>query len=143
MKLNLFSIIVLLGAVQALLLGITLLLSKAPNKLQQRALAFFMLVSAYNGFETLNWSANINSIFFDFFTFTPIFAAGPCVYIYIYSFIHPQKPKHLRRYFLPVWIMAGLRILLWTDVLFFLKGLKHRQHACMATIFTGTWVGSI
>ncbi|WP_147314019.1 helix-turn-helix domain-containing protein [Deminuibacter soli] len=138
MSLSLFSLIVLLGAIQALLLGITLLFSRAHSRLQQYALAFFMLILAYNGFETLNWSTNTNSIAFQFFTFVPIFGLGPCVYLYIYSFIYPQKPARIKWYFLPVWIMLALRVLLWTDVWLFLHGHGLRMHP----MALDTWYGA-
>ena len=61
MKLDVFSLIVLLGALQALFFGIYLLFTRSHNKLQKRSLAIFILILSYNGFETLNWSSGLRS----------------------------------------------------------------------------------
>lgn len=139
MSLNLFSLVVLLGAVQGLVLGLTLLCSRQENTLQKNALAFFMLILAYNGFETLNWSANINSTLFQFFPFTPIFGLGPCLYLYIHSFLSPAAPRRTRLFFLPVWIMFGFRMALWIDVFLFFSGHGLKVHP----IVIDNWYGTI
>ena len=88
MKFDLFSIIVLFGAVQGLLIALYLFFSMSANKVQKNLLAFFMLILAYNGFETSGWSTSFSNrfVFFDLFNFTLIFSLGPTLFLYIRSF---------------------------------------------------------
>jgi AraC-like DNA-binding protein len=52
-----------------------------------------MLVFAYNGFETFNWSAGLDRyiFFFDLFPFVLIYAVGPSLYLYVTTLLHPEK----------------------------------------------------
>ncbi|RPD42756.1 helix-turn-helix transcriptional regulator [Chitinophaga barathri] len=88
MKLDVFSLLVLLGALQALFFGVYLLFAKSENRFQNRMLAFFILILSYNGFETLNWSSELGKylFIFDIFPFVLVFAIGPSLYLYVRSF---------------------------------------------------------
>lgn len=118
MKLDVFSLVVLLGALQALFFGIYLYFSPSENKIQKRSLAFFILILSYNGFETLNWSSELGRylFIFDIFPYVLVFGLGPSIYLYVRSFrtaITITKPW---RHYLFVWvaffIRSGLLILL-------------------------------
>lgn len=118
MKLDFFSLLVLLGALQALFFGIFLLFSPTNNRFQNRMLAFFILILSYNGFETLNWSASLYGVsyIFDLFPFVLILGAGPCIYLYVRSFRAASVIRRPWRHFLPVFFSAGFRvteIILW------------------------------
>ncbi|RAI97566.1 AraC-like DNA-binding protein [Chitinophaga skermanii] len=121
MSLDVFSLLVLLGAVQGLALSLYLFFSKPTNRLQQYSLAGMMLILSYNGFETVNWSAHINSNLFYWFTFVSIFGIGPCFYLYILSFSEPQPSKQLRWLFFPVGLNFMLRLALIAYLFYFVK----------------------
>ena len=100
---NWINLLILFGALQGLLFGIILLFNKKhPGA---KFLGIFMFVLAYNGFETFNWSSNLDKhfIFFDLFSFVTIYALGPSLYLYIKSLFYPEK-KILRKNFLPHYI---------------------------------------
>lgn len=85
------NLVILFGAVHGLVFGLILLFNrKHPGA---PFLGLFMFVLAYNGFETLNWSAGLDQyiVFFDLFPFIVIFAAGPSLYLYVRSLIRPGK----------------------------------------------------
>lgn len=85
------NLVILFGAVHGLVFGLILLFNrKHPGA---PFLGLFMFVLAYNGFETLNWSAGLDQyiVFFDLFPFIVIFAAGPSLYLYVTSLIRPEK----------------------------------------------------
>lgn len=91
LSLSWINIIILFGAVNATLFAIVLFFNRRhPGA---RFLAGLMLVLAYNGFETLNWSAGFYRyiLFFDLFPFILIFAAGPSIYLYISSILDPSR----------------------------------------------------
>ncbi|GEP98301.1 helix-turn-helix domain-containing protein [Chitinophaga cymbidii] len=118
MKLDVFSLVVLLGALQALFFGIYLLFSRSPNKLQQRSLAIFILILSYNGFETLNWSSGLTSLVyvFSFFPFVLVFGLGPALYLYYRSFRSSDPVRHPRYYYLVIWVLLAFRavlVVLW------------------------------
>ncbi|MFC4872760.1 helix-turn-helix domain-containing protein [Negadavirga shengliensis] len=129
MKLNLdiFSLLVLLGACQGLVFSLFLFFSKQENLRGKNYLGFFMLILAYNGFETLSWSSGINDpyidLFFNCFHFMLIFGLGPSLYLYIKSIVHQNKipSTDVRIYFLPLIIRVVMRIsliiyaLLWGE----------------------------
>ncbi|WP_341836364.1 hypothetical protein WJU16_00495 [Chitinophaga pollutisoli] len=112
MKIDLFSLLVLLGALQALFFGIFLLATRTENRFQNRMLAGFMFVFAYNGFETLNWSSGLypNIVFFECFSFVLIFAAGPFLYLYVRSFGQEGRPSAPWRHFLIVYAALTIRL---------------------------------
>lgn len=88
MKFDVFSLIVLLGALQALFVSIYLFFAPTHNKTQKRSLAFFIFILSYNGFETLNWSSDLFKYFpfFELCSFILIFGLGPAIYLYVRSF---------------------------------------------------------
>lgn len=91
------NLLILFGAVQGLIFTIILLVNKKhPGA---KFLAVFMLVFSYNGFETFNWSAGLDQyiVFFELFSFILIYAAGPSLYLYIASLLHPEEKISTRR----------------------------------------------
>lgn len=114
MKLDLFSLLVLLGAIQALFFGIYLLFVKTGNRLQTRMLAFFILILSYNGFETLTWSSDLGKYVnvFEFFTFVLVFGVGPCIYLYVRSFRKEPPVKKPWKHFLVMLVPFTNRLLL-------------------------------
>jgi AraC-like DNA-binding protein len=85
------NLLVLFGALQGLLFSLILLFNKKhPGA---KFLSVFMLVFAYNGFETFNWSAGLDRyiFFFDLFPFVLIYAVGPSLYLYVTTLLHPEK----------------------------------------------------
>lgn len=118
MKLDVFSLIVLLGAMQALFFGVYLYFSRSENKIQTRSLALFILILSYNGFETLNWSSELNRylFIFDLFPFITIFGIGPSLYLYVRSFRTTVTITKPWRHYLLVFVAFFFRIsllLLW------------------------------
>lgn len=118
MKLDVFSLIVLLGALQALFFGLYLYFSPNDNKLQKRSLAFFILILSYNGFETLNWSSELfRSIYlFNLFPFVLIFGSGPSFYLYVRSFRTAVPVRNTWRHYVFVWAAFSIRaslIVIW------------------------------
>lgn len=90
LSLNWINLLILFGALNALVFSIILLFQKEhPGA---RFLAAFVFVLAYNGFETLSWSAGLDeaSFFFDLFTFIVIYAVGPSFYLYLKSLLYPE-----------------------------------------------------
>lgn len=116
MKLDVFSLLVLLGALQALFFGIYLLFAKSENRFQNRMLAFFILILSYNGFETLNWSSELGKYLFIFemFPFVLVFGIGPCVYLYVRSFRREPPVNKPWRHFLLMLVPFTNRFLLVT-----------------------------
>lgn len=91
LSLSWINVIILFGAVHATLFAIVLFFNRRhPGA---RFLAGLMLALAYNGFETLNWSAGLDRyiLFFDLFLFIVIFATGPSVYLYVLSLLEPSR----------------------------------------------------
>ena len=85
------NLLVLFGALQGLLFSLILLFNKKhPGA---KFLSIFMLVLAYNGFETFNWSAGLDHyiFFFDLFPFVLIYAIGPSLYLYVTTLLYPEK----------------------------------------------------
>lgn len=111
LNLSLINLLILFGAIQGLLVSLILFSSKDENRLKSKSLGIFVAVLAYNGFETFNWSSDINSYFFALFPFTLIFALGPSLYLYVYAIFYPQQktPQPIIWYYAPVWIQFGLR----------------------------------
>lgn len=109
------NLLILFGAVQGLLFGIFLLFNRRhPGA---RYLAVFVFVLAYNGFETFNWSAQLDKyiLFFDLFPFIVIFALGPALYLYVNSVLFPERKlqgKTVLWFFAPFAFQAFVRVLL-------------------------------
>ncbi|WP_173002964.1 AraC family transcriptional regulator [Chitinophaga sp. SYP-B3965] len=111
---DVFSLIVLLGALQALFFSIYLYFSPSENKIQKRSLAFFIFILSYNGFETLNWSApNFRyQAIFDLFPFVLIYGLGPSIYLYIRSFRTAVTIRKAWRYYVFVFVAFVVRFVL-------------------------------
>lgn len=112
MKLDVFSLLVLLGAVQALFFSVFLLFSPSNNRVQKRSLAFFIFILSYNGFETLNWSTNAGGPFklFELFPFIVIFGLGPSLYLYVRSFNNEAMIPKTRKHYIIIWVALAVRI---------------------------------
>lgn len=116
--LDIFSLIVLFGACQGLILSCILFFQPGNQRTSAKFLAFFMLILAYNGFETFNWSAGLSdyTLLFNFFPFVLIFGLGPSLYWYFYALTHVNKkmPDFVKWHFAPVILQFLLRISLFT-----------------------------
>lgn len=112
MKFDVFSLIVLLGALQALFFSIYLFFAPAHNKIQKRSLAFFIFILSYNGFETLNWSSELFSYFpfFELCSFILIFGLGPSIYLYVRSFRTVSSTLKNWPHFSVLWLALFCRI---------------------------------
>jgi AraC-like DNA-binding protein len=94
---NWINILILFGALQALIFSIVLLFQrKHPGA---PFLAAFVFVIAYNGFETFNWSSGLDQhyLFFDLFSFIIIYAIGPSLYLYVRMLLDPQQKVSVRQ----------------------------------------------
>lgn len=124
LDLNWLNLVILFGAVHGLIFGLILMLNR--NHPGAKFLAMFMFVLAYNGFETLNWSAGLDRyiVFFDLFPFIVIFAAGPSLYLYVSRLLYPERTLS-RKKVLAHYSIAGFQFifrsvivvlyLLWTS----------------------------
>ncbi|MBC5992446.1 helix-turn-helix domain-containing protein [Pontibacter cellulosilyticus] len=116
MYLSLFDIIILFGALQGLILGLVLLFSKPEERIsgKKNYLALLVLILVYNGLETFSWSSDNNTFnyFFSLFPNVLIFGLGPCLYLYIRSFTHPQgfSKSTLLKHFAIVGVQFALRL---------------------------------
>lgn len=105
------NLIILFGAVHGLIFGFVVLFNrKHPGA---PFLGLFMFVLAYNGFETLNWSAGLDQyiLFFDLFPFIVIFAAGPSLYLYVTRLLHPERTLSTKK-ILAHYSIAGFQLIL-------------------------------
>jgi AraC-like DNA-binding protein len=85
------NLLILFGAVQALIFSIILLFNKThPGS---KFLSLFIFTLAYNGFETFNWSSGLDQyyLFFDMFGFVIIYAIGPSLFLYVSSLLNPGQ----------------------------------------------------
>ena len=116
MYLSLFDIIILFGALQGLILGLVLLFSKPEERIsgKKNYLALLVLILVYNGLETFSWSSDATTFnyFFSLFPNVLIFGLGPCLYLYIRSFTHPEgySLKTLYKHFGLVGVQFALRL---------------------------------
>lgn len=126
---NLFSIIILLGALQGLILGIALLFPGKHRRQNKYFLAAFMLMLVYDTFGTFCWSAGLTIKWLSFFDavypYTIIFTAGPSLYLYIQTTIHPERvsSRLILKTYLPAIIDFGFRTCLLVYAL-----LYHQLH---------------
>lgn len=67
LDLDIFSILVLLGACHGLIISLFLFLSKNPGIRGKNYLGFFMLILVYNGLETFSWNAGLEHTYFRLF----------------------------------------------------------------------------
>ncbi|HEX6225412.1 MAG TPA: helix-turn-helix domain-containing protein [Chryseolinea sp.] len=91
------NLLVLFGALQALIFSIVLLFNKKhPGA---KFLAMFVFVLAYNGFETFNWTSGLDKqyLFFDMFCFITIYAAGPSLFLYVTTLLYPERKFSARQ----------------------------------------------
>lgn len=139
MKLDVFSLVVLLGALQALFFGIYLLFSCSPNKLQKQSLAIFILILSYNGFETLNWSSGLTSVtyVFGFFPFVLVFGLGPALYLYYRSFRNTDPVRRPYRYYLVIWVLMAFRVVLVVLWVIYAQSGRSREGLIKADNFYG------
>lgn len=141
MKLDVFSLLVLLGALQALFFGVYLLFSPSSNKLQKKALAFFILILSYNGFETLNWSSGLYPyiLIFDIFPFVLIFGLGPSFYLYFRSFYSIRPVQRPWRHYYIIWLLATFRAILMVLWILHAKG----KNVLINPVKVDHWFGAI
>lgn len=94
---NWISLVVLFGAIQGLIFSVILFFNRRhPGAV---FLGMIMLIIAYNGIETFNWTSGLDQhiIFFDLFSFILIYAIGPSLYLYVSVLLHPDKPVTFRQ----------------------------------------------
>jgi len=141
MKLDVFSLIVLLGALQALFFSAYLFFTATHNKVQNRALAFFIFILSYNGFETLNWSSELfrQFSFFELASFILIFGLGPCIYIYVRSFRTGGTFGKKRPHFIPLLISLFCRVWILTTLIAQVRGYQVMWDAGLLN----DWFGAI
>ena len=134
---NWINLLILFGALQGLLFGIILLFNKKhPGA---RFLGVFMLVLAYNGFETFNWSAELGKyfLFFDLFPFVMIYAIGPSLYFYIHSLFFPDKRpswKSILLHYAPVAFQFAFRTVIVASYILLVNNItsdKERHQALL------------
>lgn len=129
LNLDIFSILVLLGACQGLIISLFLFMSKKAGIKGKNYLGFFMLILAYNGLETFSWSAGIDNtyfrLFFECFSFTMIFGLGPGLYLYVKSLTTPEfrSSGSIFVHFLPLILRTLIRIALVIYALFWNNGI--------------------
>ncbi|RAW02869.1 helix-turn-helix transcriptional regulator [Pseudochryseolinea flava] len=84
------NLLILFGALQALIFTIVLLFQKRHPG--HKFLAAFVFAFAYNGFETFNWSSGLDQhfLFFDMFGFIVIYLIGPSLYLYVCKLVDAE-----------------------------------------------------
>lgn len=94
---NWINLLILFGALQGLIFSIILLFNRKHPGV--RFLSVFMLVLAYNGIETFNWSSGLSNyhVFFEICVFILIFAIGPSLYLYVTALLHPDQKISRKR----------------------------------------------
>jgi AraC-like DNA-binding protein len=113
-QISLFSVIILLGCVQASVLTLVLFFSAGQKTVAQKYLAWFILLFAYNAFETFLFSINSPLQAYTLNRFVPLFhlfCTGPLLLLYVQStisFEHQTRRKWL--YFLPAIICFALNL---------------------------------
>jgi len=112
---NLFSIVILLGALQGLILALALLFPGKDKRQNKYFLAAFMMMLVYDTFGTFCWSSGLTIKWLSFFDavypYAIIFTAGPSLYLYIQATIKQEKiPGSLIfKTYLPAVIDFGFR----------------------------------
>src|SRR6202012_2441801 len=95
MHLNLFSIIVLLGALQGVILSVFVLLPGGDKRQSKYFLAAFMLMLVYDSLGTFCWSSGFSnrwlSFFDNIFPYTSVLTAGPSLYLFIRTSLQQEK----------------------------------------------------
>lgn len=116
---NFINLFILFGAFQGLLIGLFLFFSKKHTQPNQYFLGAFMLILAYNGLETFNWSAKWNHPFFYNFSYILIFGLAPSLYFYIKSFGETVSFSHSYKHYLPVLLQFLIRLGLAIGLLYY------------------------
>lgn len=113
-QISLFSVIILLGCIQASVLTLVLFFSTGQKTVAQKYLAWFILLFAYNAFETFLFSINSPLQAYTLNRFVPLFhlyCTGPLLLLYVQSnisFEHQTRRKWL--YFIPATICFLLNL---------------------------------
>lgn len=98
-QISLFSVIILLGCIQAWVLALVLFFSGGQKTETQKYLAWFILLFAYNAFETFLFSINSPLQAYTLNRFVPLFhlyCTGPLLLLYVQStisFEHQTRRK--------------------------------------------------
>jgi len=129
-RVNLLSVILLLGILQGLILSAVLLFS--GNKRQHKYfLAAFILVLAYDMFDTFCWTAALNASWADLlntlFPYTALFTMGPSFYLYIRTTLQTEtlSLKFLFRAYSPAMADLLVRLVIVTYAILY----NHREIA--------------
>src|SRR5690554_5200321 len=117
LNLDVFSLVVLFGAFHGLIFSLYLFFSKEEGIRGKNFLGFFMLILAYNGFETFSWSSGIDfpyiRLFFECFSFTLIFGLGPSLFHYVQSLTGEEHPPKISlSIYWPVMIRTLVRLII-------------------------------
>jgi hypothetical protein len=132
---NLFSVVILLGSLQGLILSLMLLFSGKDKRQNKYFLAAFMLMLVYDSFGTFCWSSGLNigwlAIFDSILPYTIVFSAGPSLYLYIQTTIKPGKiPSNvIFRTYLPPLIDFAFRFCLLIYAILIKSGMASRINA--------------
>ena len=116
---NFVNLFILFGAFQGLLISLFLFFSKKQVQPNQYFLGTFMLILAYNGLETFNWSAKWDHPFFYNFSYILIFGLAPSLYFYIKSFQKPVYFSHTYKHYFPVLFQLLIRTGLVAGLLYY------------------------
>jgi AraC-like DNA-binding protein len=112
-----FSSLVLFGALQGIIFAAVV--AQKKNHPGSGYLAGFFLVIAWNGIETFSWASGLASHFrlFDLLAFVPVFALGPCLFLYFRELFQHDSPfprkSVLIHFLVPAWqLLAQISIYL-------------------------------
>ena len=133
LKFTWINLLILFGAVQGVIVGFILLFNRKHPGV--KFLSLLMFVLAYNGFETFNWSSQLNWGFFDLFPFILIFALGPSLYLYINSLMAPGKKITARKvplHFGLVFIQLSISCTIATQYFLWKYGLLEKKASIVA-----------
>lgn len=135
------NLLILFGALQALVFSIILLFQR---RVGSGFLAAFVFIIAYNGFETFNWSAGLNSITFDILSYILIFAIGPALYLHTRCMLRPKEKISRGRVFLhliPFLFQLATRLFAVVVHILFLQGIIMNEAVVLDWI-SFTWTSA-
>ncbi len=135
------NLLILFGALQALVFSIILLFQR---RVGSGFLAAFVFIIAYNGFETFNWSAGLNSITFDILSYILIFAIGPALYLHTRCMLRPKERISRGRVFLhliPFLFQLATRLFAVVVHILFLQGIIMNEAVVLDWI-SFTWTSA-
>lgn len=123
LDLGIINLLILFGAIHGLIFSIILFLEKRHPGAKH--LGMFMLVLAYNGFETFGWSSGMSdyTLAFDIFPYVLIYALGPSLYCYMATLLEPEKKwraRDLLTQYAPFLFQLVVISILWLSYLFVL-----------------------